>query len=160
MKVIISCGPLFVQLCDVIVFQVCFTPNGVDMRMLQPCDAPLRRHFLPGVKVEYSVSPRQSAYRVQIHRIQVKSYNKISPLPSSHLFISIFCLSYFFLSTGFKQTPFCPTDPESAARSHLPLCFLPCKTAQIYHHGLRSVNPHPVVFNSAFCALYLQYFRV
>lgn len=40
--------------------------------MLQPTSAPLRRHFLPGVKVEYSVSPRQSAYRVQIHRIQVR----------------------------------------------------------------------------------------
>uniref|UniRef100_A0A8C4GTN9 Vacuolar protein sorting 13 homolog A n=1 Tax=Dicentrarchus labrax TaxID=13489 RepID=A0A8C4GTN9_DICLA len=39
---------------------VYFTTNGVDMRMLQPCDAPLRRNFLPGVKVEYSVSPRQS----------------------------------------------------------------------------------------------------
>uniref|UniRef100_A0A8C4FH35 Vacuolar protein sorting 13 homolog A n=1 Tax=Dicentrarchus labrax TaxID=13489 RepID=A0A8C4FH35_DICLA len=47
-------------------YQVYFTTNGVDMRMLQPCDAPLRRNFLPGVKVEYSVSPRQSAYRVQI----------------------------------------------------------------------------------------------
>nr|XP_019956405.1 PREDICTED: vacuolar protein sorting-associated protein 13A [Paralichthys olivaceus] len=54
-------------------FQVSFTPNGMDMRMLQPCDAPLRRHFLPGVKVEYSVSPRQSAYRVQIHRIQIQN---------------------------------------------------------------------------------------
>lgn len=54
-----------------VVWQVSFTPNGVDMRMLQPCSAPLRRHFLPAVKVEYSVSPRQSAYRVQIHRIQV-----------------------------------------------------------------------------------------
>uniref|UniRef100_A0A671VJ44 Vacuolar protein sorting 13 homolog A n=1 Tax=Sparus aurata TaxID=8175 RepID=A0A671VJ44_SPAAU len=52
---------------------VCFTPNGTDMRMLQPCDAPLRRHFLPGVKIEYSVSPRQSAYRVQIHRIQIQN---------------------------------------------------------------------------------------
>uniref|UniRef100_A0A8C2WFL3 Vacuolar protein sorting 13 homolog A n=1 Tax=Cyclopterus lumpus TaxID=8103 RepID=A0A8C2WFL3_CYCLU len=54
-------------------FQVSFTPNGMDMRMLQPCEAPLRRHFLPGVKVEYSVSPRQSAYRVQIHRIQIQN---------------------------------------------------------------------------------------
>nr|XP_046243502.1 vacuolar protein sorting-associated protein 13A isoform X2 [Scatophagus argus] len=54
-------------------FQVCFTPNGMDMRMLQPCCAPLRRHFLPGVKVEYSVSPRQSAYRIQIHRIQIQN---------------------------------------------------------------------------------------
>ncbi|XP_062237859.1 vacuolar protein sorting-associated protein 13A isoform X1 [Platichthys flesus] len=54
-------------------FQVSLTPNGMDMRMLQPCDAPLRRHFLPGVKVEYSVSPRQRAYRVQIHRIQIQN---------------------------------------------------------------------------------------
>lgn len=54
-------------------FQVSFTPNGVDMRMLQPTDAPLRRHFLPGVKIEYSVSPRQSSYRVQIHRIQIQN---------------------------------------------------------------------------------------
>ncbi|XP_045891706.1 vacuolar protein sorting-associated protein 13A isoform X2 [Micropterus dolomieu] len=54
-------------------YQVSFTPNGMDMRMLQPCDAPLRRHFLPGVKVEYSVSPRQRAYRVQIHRIQIQN---------------------------------------------------------------------------------------
>ncbi|KAM4575849.1 intermembrane lipid transfer protein VPS13A isoform 2-T2 [Odontesthes bonariensis] len=54
-------------------FQVSFTPNGMDMWMFQPCDAPLRRHFLPGVKVEYSVSPRQSSYRVQIHRIQIQN---------------------------------------------------------------------------------------
>ncbi|XP_074527415.1 intermembrane lipid transfer protein VPS13A isoform X2 [Halichoeres trimaculatus] len=54
-------------------YQVVFTPNGVDMRMLEPCEAPLRRHSLPGVKVEYSVSQRQSAYRVQIHRIQIQN---------------------------------------------------------------------------------------
>ncbi|XP_061528280.1 vacuolar protein sorting-associated protein 13A [Phycodurus eques] len=53
--------------------QVCLSPNGTDMRMLQPCDAPLRRHFLPGVKVEYSVSPRQCSYRVQIHHIQIQN---------------------------------------------------------------------------------------
>ncbi|KAM4746510.1 intermembrane lipid transfer protein VPS13A isoform 2-T2 [Anableps anableps] len=54
-------------------FQVCFTPSGSDMHMLQPVDAPLRRHYLPGVKVEYSISPRQRAYRVQIHRIQIQN---------------------------------------------------------------------------------------
>ncbi|XP_077417334.1 intermembrane lipid transfer protein VPS13A isoform X1 [Vanacampus margaritifer] len=54
-------------------FQVCLSPNGTDMRLLQPCDASLRRHFLPGVKVEYSVSPRQSSYRVQIHHIQIQN---------------------------------------------------------------------------------------
>lgn len=43
----------------------------MDMKMLQPTNAPLRRHFLPGLKVEYSVSSRQSSYRVQVHRIQV-----------------------------------------------------------------------------------------
>uniref|UniRef100_A0A3Q1GUY5 Vacuolar protein sorting 13 homolog A n=1 Tax=Acanthochromis polyacanthus TaxID=80966 RepID=A0A3Q1GUY5_9TELE len=46
-------------------FQVKFTPSGMDMQMLQPVEAPLRRHFLPGVKVEYSISPRQRAYRIQ-----------------------------------------------------------------------------------------------
>uniref|UniRef100_A0A3B4A869 Uncharacterized protein n=1 Tax=Periophthalmus magnuspinnatus TaxID=409849 RepID=A0A3B4A869_9GOBI len=56
-----------------VVPQVSFTPNGVDMRMLQPTDAPLRRHFLPGVKIEYSVSPRQRSYRVQIHHIQIQN---------------------------------------------------------------------------------------
>uniref|UniRef100_A0A665TDV3 Vacuolar protein sorting 13 homolog A n=1 Tax=Echeneis naucrates TaxID=173247 RepID=A0A665TDV3_ECHNA len=53
--------------------QVSFTPSGVDMKMLQPCYAPLRRHFLPGVKVKYSVSPRQRSYRIQIHRIQIQN---------------------------------------------------------------------------------------
>ncbi|MEQ2212395.1 hypothetical protein XENOCAPTIV_030171, partial [Xenoophorus captivus] len=32
--------------------KVCFTPNGADMHMLQPTQAPLRRHFLPGVKIQ------------------------------------------------------------------------------------------------------------
>uniref|UniRef100_A0A668ANF6 Vacuolar protein sorting 13 homolog A n=1 Tax=Myripristis murdjan TaxID=586833 RepID=A0A668ANF6_9TELE len=54
-------------------FQVSFTPNGTDMRILQPYDSPVRRNFLPAVKVEYSVSPRQSAYRVQINRIQIQN---------------------------------------------------------------------------------------
>ncbi|XP_051807014.1 vacuolar protein sorting-associated protein 13A isoform X1 [Acanthochromis polyacanthus] len=54
-------------------FQVKFTPSGMDMQMLQPVEAPLRRHFLPGVKVEYSISPRQRAYRVKIHRIQIQN---------------------------------------------------------------------------------------
>ncbi|XP_051963977.1 intermembrane lipid transfer protein VPS13A-like isoform X2 [Xyrauchen texanus] len=54
-------------------YQVLFTVNGVDMRMLQPYDAPLRRNFLPALKVEYSVSTRQKAYRVQINRIQIQN---------------------------------------------------------------------------------------
>uniref|UniRef100_A0AAX7V9C9 Vacuolar protein sorting 13 homolog A n=1 Tax=Astatotilapia calliptera TaxID=8154 RepID=A0AAX7V9C9_ASTCA len=54
-------------------FQVFFNPTGQDMQIMKPCDAPLRRHFLPGVKVEYSISPRQSAYRIQVHRIQIQN---------------------------------------------------------------------------------------
>ncbi|XP_077456591.1 intermembrane lipid transfer protein VPS13A isoform X1 [Stigmatopora argus] len=54
-------------------FQVCLSPNDTDMQILQPCDAPLRRHFLPAVKVAYSVSPRQSTYRIQIHNIQIQN---------------------------------------------------------------------------------------
>ncbi|XP_030622854.1 intermembrane lipid transfer protein VPS13A [Chanos chanos] len=54
-------------------WQVCLTPNGADMKVLQPHEAPLRRHFLPALKVEYSVSTRQRSYRVQINRIQIQN---------------------------------------------------------------------------------------
>ncbi|XP_026058511.1 vacuolar protein sorting-associated protein 13A isoform X2 [Carassius auratus] len=54
-------------------YQVLFAANGVDMRILQPFDAPLRRNFLPALKVEYSVSTRQKTYRVQINRIQIQN---------------------------------------------------------------------------------------
>ncbi|KAJ8285413.1 hypothetical protein GJAV_G00026530 [Gymnothorax javanicus] len=53
--------------------QVVLTPSGADMRVLQPYESPLRRNFMPGVKVEYSVSARQRAYRVQINRIQIQN---------------------------------------------------------------------------------------
>ncbi|XP_068165987.1 intermembrane lipid transfer protein VPS13A [Antennarius striatus] len=73
-KVYIESGPVDNTIVDLENnYQVSFTPNGIDMRMLQPLNAPLRRHFLPGVKVEYSISPRQRAYRVQIHRIQIQN---------------------------------------------------------------------------------------
>uniref|UniRef100_A0A9J7XVJ2 Vacuolar protein sorting 13 homolog A n=1 Tax=Cyprinus carpio carpio TaxID=630221 RepID=A0A9J7XVJ2_CYPCA len=62
-------------------YQVMFAANGVDMRIMQPFDAPLRRNFLPALKVEYSVSTRQKTYRVQINRIQVCfTPNKPKPL--------------------------------------------------------------------------------
>ncbi|KAF7694965.1 vacuolar protein sorting-associated protein 13A isoform X1 [Silurus meridionalis] len=54
-------------------YQVILTPNGSDMKMLQPYDAPLRRNYLPALKVEYSVSARQKAYRVQINRVQIQN---------------------------------------------------------------------------------------
>lgn len=107
--------------------QVCFTPNGMDMRMLQPCSAPLRRHFLPGVKVEYSISSRQRAYRVQIHRIQVREVK----LKDNNINIITHESYYTFYPS---------TDPESVARRHLSLRFLPHKTSAIHHHGFRSVN--------------------
>uniref|UniRef100_A0A672P4J4 Vacuolar protein sorting 13 homolog A n=1 Tax=Sinocyclocheilus grahami TaxID=75366 RepID=A0A672P4J4_SINGR len=52
---------------------VLFAANGVDLRIMQPFDAPLRRNFLPALKVEYSVSARQKTYRVQINRIQIQN---------------------------------------------------------------------------------------
>ncbi|XP_057213558.1 vacuolar protein sorting-associated protein 13A isoform X4 [Triplophysa rosa] len=54
-------------------YQVLFAANGVAMRVLQPFDAPLRRNFLPALKVEYSVSTCQKTYRVQINRIQIQN---------------------------------------------------------------------------------------
>ncbi|XP_064209296.1 vacuolar protein sorting-associated protein 13A [Anguilla rostrata] len=53
--------------------QVSLTPSGKGMKVLQPYLSDLRRNFLPGVKVEYSVSARQRAYRVQINRIQIQN---------------------------------------------------------------------------------------
>ncbi|XP_024132153.1 vacuolar protein sorting-associated protein 13A isoform X3 [Oryzias melastigma] len=66
-------------------YKVRFTSNGKNMRMLEPCDAPLRRHFLPGIKVEYSISSRQSTYRVKIHRIQIQNQMQ------SAIFPYVFC---------------------------------------------------------------------
>ncbi|XP_063050952.1 vacuolar protein sorting-associated protein 13A [Engraulis encrasicolus] len=54
-------------------YQVSLTPNGLDMRMLKPHDAALRRNFLPALRVEYKVSARQQAYRVQINHIQIQN---------------------------------------------------------------------------------------
>ncbi|XP_023658646.1 intermembrane lipid transfer protein VPS13A isoform X2 [Paramormyrops kingsleyae] len=54
-------------------FQVCLAANASDMKILLPNECPLRRNFLPAVKVEYSVSARQKAYRIQINRIQIQN---------------------------------------------------------------------------------------
>ncbi|XP_076846491.1 intermembrane lipid transfer protein VPS13A isoform X2 [Brachyhypopomus gauderio] len=70
----IESGPVDYSIADLDNgFQVCWTPNGTDMRLMQPYDAPLRRNFLPALKVEYSVSARQKAYRVQINRVQFQN---------------------------------------------------------------------------------------
>ncbi|XP_066500890.1 vacuolar protein sorting-associated protein 13A isoform X2 [Hoplias malabaricus] len=54
-------------------YQVFFTPNALEMKMFLPYEAPLRRNYLPALKVEYSVSARQKAYRVQINRVQIQN---------------------------------------------------------------------------------------
>ncbi|XP_043916804.1 vacuolar protein sorting-associated protein 13A isoform X2 [Protopterus annectens] len=53
--------------------QVCLSPNAADMKILHPHEAPIRRNYLPGVKLEYSVSAHQASYRIQIYRIQIQN---------------------------------------------------------------------------------------
>ncbi|XP_029472303.1 vacuolar protein sorting-associated protein 13A isoform X2 [Rhinatrema bivittatum] len=54
-------------------FQVCLTPNGTNMKIIQPHEAPIRRNFLPALNLEYSASAHQKAIRVQIYRIQIQN---------------------------------------------------------------------------------------
>lgn len=53
------------------IFQVRFTPSGTNMKILQPHVIAIRRNYLPALKVEYSTSAHQSAFRIQVYRIQV-----------------------------------------------------------------------------------------
>ncbi|XP_041042655.1 vacuolar protein sorting-associated protein 13A isoform X2 [Carcharodon carcharias] len=66
--------------CD---FQVLLTPNGVDMKLLQPCEVPIRRNYLPAIKVEYTVSTHQKSLRLQIYKIQIQNQlsGAIFPFP-------------------------------------------------------------------------------
>uniref|UniRef100_A0A8D2Q5L1 Vacuolar protein sorting 13 homolog A n=1 Tax=Varanus komodoensis TaxID=61221 RepID=A0A8D2Q5L1_VARKO len=52
---------------------VCLTPTGNNMKIMQPNEIPVRRSFLPALKVQYSTSEHQSSFRVQIYRIQVQN---------------------------------------------------------------------------------------
>uniref|UniRef100_A0A803SNG8 Vacuolar protein sorting 13 homolog A n=1 Tax=Anolis carolinensis TaxID=28377 RepID=A0A803SNG8_ANOCA len=52
---------------------VCLTPTGNNMKILQPSEIPVRRSFLPALKVQYSTSEHQSSFRVQIYRIQIQN---------------------------------------------------------------------------------------
>ncbi|KAJ1206563.1 hypothetical protein NDU88_001966 [Pleurodeles waltl] len=52
--------------------QACFTPNNVDMKIMQT-DTPIRRNYLPALKVEYSASEHQKSIRVQVYRIQIQN---------------------------------------------------------------------------------------
>ncbi|KAG9486789.1 hypothetical protein GDO78_006926 [Eleutherodactylus coqui] len=53
--------------------QVCLTPTLTGMTFLQPTSAPVRRSFLPALKVEYSASAHQASIRLQVNRIQIQN---------------------------------------------------------------------------------------
>ncbi|XP_051822615.1 intermembrane lipid transfer protein VPS13A [Antechinus flavipes] len=52
---------------------VCLTPSGSNMKILQPHVIPVRRNYLPAVKLEYNTSAHQTSFRVQIYRIQIQN---------------------------------------------------------------------------------------
>ncbi|XP_038659808.1 LOW QUALITY PROTEIN: vacuolar protein sorting-associated protein 13A [Scyliorhinus canicula] len=66
--------------CD---FQALLTPNGVDMKILLPSEVPIRRNYLPAIKVEYIISTHQRSLRVQIYKIQIQNQlsGAIFPFP-------------------------------------------------------------------------------
>ncbi|XP_078070643.1 intermembrane lipid transfer protein VPS13A isoform X2 [Mustelus asterias] len=66
--------------CD---FQALLTPNGMDMKLLLPSEVPIRRNYLPAIKVEYTISTHQKSLRVQIYKIQIQNQlsGAIFPFP-------------------------------------------------------------------------------
>nr|XP_017529489.2 vacuolar protein sorting-associated protein 13A isoform X3 [Manis javanica] len=50
-----------------------FTPNGSNMKILQPHIIAIRRNYISALKVEYSTSAHQSSFRIQIYRIQIQN---------------------------------------------------------------------------------------
>ncbi|XP_071436912.1 intermembrane lipid transfer protein VPS13A isoform X3 [Pithys albifrons albifrons] len=52
---------------------VCLTPNGMDMKIQQPNEIPIRRNYLPALKVEYSSSAHQKSFRIQVYKIQIQN---------------------------------------------------------------------------------------
>ncbi|NXU72099.1 VP13A protein, partial [Oreotrochilus melanogaster] len=52
---------------------VCLTPNGINMKIQQPNEIPIRRNYLPALKVEYSSSAHHKSFRIQIYRIQIQN---------------------------------------------------------------------------------------
>nr|DBA28033.1 TPA: hypothetical protein GDO54_008453 [Pyxicephalus adspersus] len=53
--------------------QVCLTPTFTGMKFVQPSQAPVRRSFLPALKIEYSASAHQTSIRLQLYRIQIQN---------------------------------------------------------------------------------------
>lgn len=48
----------------------------MNMKIQQPNEIPIRRNYLPALKVEYSSSAHQKSFRIQIYRIQVSLVKK------------------------------------------------------------------------------------
>ncbi|XP_053322855.1 intermembrane lipid transfer protein VPS13A isoform X2 [Spea bombifrons] len=53
--------------------QVCLTPSFTGMKFVGNSSAPVRRSFLPALKVEYSASAHQTSIRLQVYSIQVQN---------------------------------------------------------------------------------------
>ncbi|XP_069786597.1 intermembrane lipid transfer protein VPS13A isoform X2 [Narcine bancroftii] len=63
--------------------QALLTPNGVDMKLLQPSEMPIRRNYQPAIKIEYTISAHQKSLRIQIFKIQIQNQlsGAIFPFP-------------------------------------------------------------------------------
>ncbi|XP_075067122.1 intermembrane lipid transfer protein VPS13A isoform X2 [Mixophyes fleayi] len=53
--------------------QACLTPTFTGMKLVQQTSAPVRRSFLPALKIEYSASAHQTSIRLQVYRIQIQN---------------------------------------------------------------------------------------
>lgn len=103
---------------------MCLTPTGNDMKIQQPNEIPIRRNYLPALKVEYSSSAHQKSFRIQIYRIQVSFLCKVRYIFGTvWIFHVLECFSAFemkfFISKEKKKSPM--TWGEAVA-VHL-LCF-------------------------------------
>ncbi|KAE8633133.1 hypothetical protein XENTR_v10001793 [Xenopus tropicalis] len=61
--------------------QVCLTPDFSGMKFIQPTTDPIRRSFLPALKLEYSASAHQTSIRLQVYRIQIQNQNPAAIFP-------------------------------------------------------------------------------
>ncbi|XP_032873462.1 vacuolar protein sorting-associated protein 13A isoform X1 [Amblyraja radiata] len=64
-------------------FQVLLTPSGIDMKLLASSEVPIRRNYLPAIKLEYTLSAHQRSLRLQIFKIQIQNQlsGAIFPFP-------------------------------------------------------------------------------
>ena len=66
------------------------------MKIQQPNEIPIRRNYLPALKVEYSSSAHQKSFRIQIYRIQVSLVKKTWICHVSNLIV----LTGFYVSAS------------------------------------------------------------